>query len=132
MTPQLSAETEAYPDVTPEKSTRLIVPLTTFLLLACALFLIPSEALALINNRYLGDITVTVAGAIRTKERFIESLTEKCLERGDYRSWETVDAGALSQCISNSRLFRSVDVAVGAAELKVTVDERWTLIPVPY
>ena len=90
------------------------------------------EAVALIKNEYLGDIAVTVAGATRTKERFVESLAKKCLKKGDYRSWETVDAGALSQCISNSRLFRSVDVVLGAAELKVTVNERWTLIPVPY
>jgi outer membrane protein assembly factor BamA len=115
-----------------EKRKRRSVSLITLLALACTLCLIPLETLALIKNEYLGDITVTVAGATRTKERFVESLAEKCLKKGDYRSWETVDAEALSQCISNSRLFRSVDVAVGAAELKVTVDERWTLIPVPY
>jgi outer membrane protein assembly factor BamA len=123
---------EGYREGALEKSKRRFVPLITLLVLACTLCLIPLEALALIKNEYLGDITVTVAGATRTKERFVESLAEKCLKKGDYRSWETVDAGALSQCISNSRLFRSVDVAVGAAELKVTVDERWTLIPVPY
>jgi outer membrane protein assembly factor BamA len=115
-----------------EKNKRRSVPLITLLVFAFTLCLIPLEAVALIKNEYLGNITVTVAGATRTKGRLIESLAEKCLKKGDYRSWETVNAGALSQCISNSRLFRSVDVAVGASELKVTVDERWTLIPVPY
>jgi outer membrane protein assembly factor BamA len=123
---------EGYREGALEKNKRRSVSLITLLAFACTLCLIPMEAAALIKNEYLGDIAVTVAGATRTKERFVESLAEKCLKKGDYRSWETIDAGALSQCISNSRLFRSVDVAVGAAKLKVTVDERWTLIPVPY
>ncbi len=115
-----------------EKCMRRILPLATFLLLACTLFLLTTEASALIQNEYLGDITVTVEGATRTKERFIESLAEKCLKKKEYRSWETVNTKALSQCLSNSRLFKNVEVTVGTAELKVTVAERWTLIPVPY
>ena len=131
MLKQLDAR-EGYRKGAPGKGKRRSVPLITLLVFACTLCLSPLEALALIKNEYLGDIAVTVAGATRTKERFVESLVEKCLKKGDFRSWDTVDAGALSQCISNSRLFRSVDVVVGAAELKVTVADRWTLIPVPY
>jgi hypothetical protein len=106
-------EREGYRKGALEKSKRRSGWLITLLVLACTLCLIPLEALAFIKNDYLGDITVTAAGATRTKERFVESLAEKCLKKGDCRSWETFDAGALSQCISNSRLFRSVDVAVG-------------------
>jgi outer membrane protein assembly factor BamA len=123
---------EGYREGAFEKNKRRSVPLITLLILAFTICLIPIEAVALIRNEYLGDIAVTVAGATRTKERFVESLVEECLKKGNYRNWETVNAGALSQCINNSRLFRSVDVVVGAAEIKVTIDERWTLIPVPY
>ncbi len=127
-----SGAREGYREGTFEKNKRQSVQLITLLILAFTICLIPMEAVALIKNEYLGDIAVTLADATRTKEQFVESLVEKCLKKGDYRSWETVDAGPLSQCISNSRLFRSVDVVVGVAEIKVTVDERWTLIPVPY
>ena len=86
---------------------------------------------ALIINAYLGEINVHVEGATRTKDRTVESLVEKCLERENYKSWESVNTSMLGQCISNSRLFESVEVRVHKPEIDVTVEDRWTLIPFP-
>ncbi len=102
-------------------------------LLAVTLLLwtLPHESSAAIKNEYLGEITVHVEGATRTKERYIEFLVEKCLKKENYKSWEAVDAGALGQCVSNSRLFKKVDVQVKRPAINVTIEERWTLIPIP-
>jgi len=88
-------------------------------------------ASASINNNYLGEITVHVEGAKRTKDSTFESLVEKCLEKGNYKTWESIDTDMLGQCISNSRLFRSVEVRINTPEIDVTVEERPTLIPIP-
>ena len=86
---------------------------------------------ASIKNAYLGKIDVRVEGAERTKNITVESLVEKCLEKENYKSWESIDINMLGQCISNSRLFESVQVRVNMPEIVVTVEDRWTLIPVP-
>ena len=86
---------------------------------------------ALIKNAYLGEINVRVEGAKRTKDKTVEYLIEKCLEKENYTSWESIDTSMLGQCINNSRLFVSVKVRVNKPEIDVTVEDRWTLIPVP-
>ena len=95
------------------------------------LWIFPHESSALIKNQYLGEITVNLEGAKRTKQRYMESLVEKCLKKGDYKSWETVDAEALRQCITNAKLFSKVEVQVNKSEIDIKILERWTLIPVP-
>jgi outer membrane protein assembly factor BamA len=84
-----------------------------------------------ITDAYLGEINVLVKGAIRTKDRTVESLVEKCLEKENYKSWESIDTRKLEQCIGNSRLFEQVEVRVNKPVIDVTVEDRWTLIPVP-
>jgi outer membrane protein assembly factor BamA len=98
---------------------------TTVLLIA------PRDSSAVISNEYLGAVTVSLEGAKRTKQRYVESLIKYCLEKGDYRTWDSIDQAALGQCIKNTRVFESVDVAVTQPEIKVTVSDRWTLIPIP-
>ncbi len=87
---------------------------------------------ASITNAYLGEIEVHVEGAKRTKDRTVESLIEKCLEKEDYKSWESIDNNVLGQCLSNSRLFESVEVRVNKPTINVTIEDRWTLIPAPF
>jgi|GEM_PF-5763960 len=101
------------------------------MLLVLGLLLLPGNASALIRNRDLGEISVKVTGARRSKPVLIESLVGKCMERGGYRSWESLDPGVLGQCLSNSRLFSKVEVEVRQPEIEVRVTERWTLIPIP-
>lgn len=104
---------------------------TLFMIATTALLIVPLESSAVISNKYLGEVTVSLEGAKRTKPRYVESLVKYCLEKGDYRSWESVDRAALGQCIKNARVFESVDVAVTQPEIKVTLSDRWTLIPMP-
>jgi outer membrane protein assembly factor BamA len=101
------------------------------LIITSLLWILPHETFATIKNEYLGDVTVHIEGATRTKEHYIEFLVKKCLEKEKYKSWESVDAGALGQCVSNSRLFKKVEVQVKQTEIDVTIAERWTLIPIP-
>jgi len=84
---------------------------------------------ASITNAYLGEIDVHVEGATRTKDRTVESLVEKCLEKENYQSWESIDRTVLGQCLSNSQLFASVDVRVDKPDIHVTVEDRWTIVP---
>jgi len=95
------------------------------------LLITPRDASAVISSEYLGEVTVSLEGAKRTKPRYVESLVKYCLEKGDYRTWESIDQAALGQCIRNTRVFESADVAVIQPEIKVTVSDRWTLIPIP-
>ncbi len=101
------------------------------LIITPLLWILPYESSAAIKNEYLGEITVHVEGATRTKERYVEFLLEKCLEKENYKSWKDVDASVLGQCVSNSRLFKKVDVQVNQPEIDISIADRWTLIPVP-
>jgi len=95
------------------------------------MLLIPGIASALICNPYLGEVSVKVAGATRTKPQFMESLVRSCLERGGYQTWDSVDPAAMGQCLGNSRLFSKVEVEVAPPQIAVLVAERWTLIAIP-
>jgi len=97
----------------------------------CFLFLFPQMSQALIINEYLGDVSVSVEGNKRSKPQLIESLVEKCLEKRGFKKWDAVDTESLRQCIANSRLFSEVAVEVKPPEIRVSIKERWTLIPVP-
>lgn len=105
--------------------------LKRFAILSVLVWIFPLESSAEIKNEYLGDISVSVEGAARTKPRVIESLVEKCLVKNGYKTWESVSAGELSQCLSNSRLFKKVEVQVERSKISVKVADRWTLLPIP-
>src|SRR5450756_2492527 len=99
------------------------------LMLSSLVWIFPQEASAVINNKYLGDISISVEGAARTKPRVVESLLEKCLEKKGYTTWDAVSGVELAQCIRNSRLFKEVEVKVEQSKISVSVADRWTLIP---
>jgi len=101
------------------------------LIATIALLIAPQESYAVISNQYLGDVSVSLEGAKRTQPRYVESLVRYCLEKMDYRTWDSIDQASLGQCIKNTKLFESVDVVVTKPEIKVTVSDRWTLIPIP-
>lgn len=102
-----------------------------FAVLSALVWIFPLEVSAAIKNDYLGDISVSVDGAARTKPRVIESLVEKCLEKKGYKTWEAVNADEVSQCLRNSRLFKKVEVKIEQSSIHITVADRWTLIPMP-
>ncbi len=93
--------------------------------------MLANAASGMINNAHLGEISVHVEGAKKTKEITVVSLVKKCLEKGDYKSWELIDTGVLAQCIYNSHLFESVEVQINKPEINVIVEDQWTLIPAP-
>lgn len=101
------------------------------LMMCAALSLFPFDAGATIKSKDLGDVEVKVEGAKRTKPRLVESLVEKCIEKEGFKTWAAVDGARLGQCISNTRLFKKVEVRVNRPEIDVTIIDRWTLIPIP-
>ncbi len=106
--------------------------MTGKLFLVClGLSLFALDAGATIKSKDLGDIEVKMEGAKRTKPRLVESLVEKCIEKEGFKTWDAVDGARLGQCISNTRLFKKVEVRVNRPEIDVTIIDRWTLIPMP-
>ncbi len=95
------------------------------------LVFLPQMTQGAVKNAYLGDVGVSVEGNTRSKPQLIESLVAKCLEKGGFKSWDTVDAPSVRQCITNSRLFSEVAVEVKQPEIHVLLKDRWTLIPIP-
>lgn len=92
----------------------------------------PLGAHATVNDKCLGDITVTAKGNKKTKHQYIESLVKNCIAEESPNTWDAIDAGKLKQCVINSRLFANVEVKINEPVIDITLDERWTLIPIPY
>ncbi len=101
------------------------------LIFVICLTLFPGYSEALVKNAFLGEISVAVEGATRTKPLFVESLVRNCLARGESRTWQSVDPEAMGQCLRNTRLFSRVAVQVREPEIIVQIVDRWTLIPIP-
>jgi outer membrane protein assembly factor BamA len=59
-----------------------------------------------------------ISGNTRTKTDYIQHLINECIEDGK---------SDLSQCLMNKKIFSKVDVK----DNEVTIEERWTLIPIP-
>ena len=75
-----------------------------------------------------------VQGNTRTRTRHVEKLFEDCANEPEVRglAGEAL-ASRLRQCLLNSRLFSQVEVVEAhPGAYRVWVDERWTLIPLPY
>jgi len=125
---ELDTEDQARHDA---PQTPLLCIFVSLLFASAVLLTAPRESSAMISSRYLGDVSVSLEGAKRTKPLYVESLVKYCLEKGDYRTWDSIDLASLGQCIKNTKLFESVEVAATRPEIKVTVSDRWTLIPIP-
>ena len=127
---ELNGQMGVYRKITSYGSTILKMRKKISIAIYC-LLLLPQMSYAMINNEYLGDVSVSVEGNTRSKPQLIESLVAKCLEKEGVKSWDTVDVMSLKQCIINSRLFREVAVEVKKPEIHVLLKDRWTLIPIP-
>jgi outer membrane protein assembly factor BamA len=92
----------------------------------------PSLAYPLVENRYLGEVVVIIEGNRKTKTGYVEKLVDKCIEKEEPAGWDALGAESLRQCIFNSRLFADVKVEVDEPRVRLTLDERWTLIPIPF
>lgn len=76
---------------------------------------------------------IAVQGNSRTQTFYIKKLTGECLENIGLQLGDPSLPPALRQCLLNSRLFSEVEVNVErSAKITVRIDERWTLIPLPF
>ena len=99
----------------------LAVCITSLLL---ALPVSPARASALLQE-------ASFEGLKRTKPQHLRLLLEECLEEQSPSSLADIDQPELDQCLMNSELFSSVESQIDDL-IKVTVKERWTLIPLPF
>lgn len=80
------------------------------------------------------DFKYEIKGNDKTRSIYIEALMDRCLEKVEKVENEVIKASLatkIRQCILNSRLFSEVLVTIDDQTIKVTVEERWTLIPLP-
>ncbi len=70
---------------------------------------------------------IEVKGNTKTTTFFIENLVLSCLEHLPSKTPE-----ALAQCVKDARLFSEVEVEINGNDIRVQVEDRWTLIPLPF
>ncbi len=89
-------------------------------------------ALLLVSNNLYAELpTIKVEGNENTQTSFVVNLTKNCLENQKAESTAEVDSAGLKTCILNSQLFADATIDLSSDAITVTIDERWTLIPVP-
>src|SRR5690606_20478624 len=73
------------------------------------------------------ESNLLIRGNTRTKTSYIEGLYSSCkeMEQDD-------DLELMEKCLLNSRLFSKVELNRNRDITIVEVEERWTLIPIPY
>ena len=74
---------------------------------------------------------IDVQDNTRTPSSYVLNLVHDCLETQGVEALDAIDVPALEQCAIDSELFSAVTVTVDTAVL-IAVEERWTLIPVPF
>jgi outer membrane protein assembly factor BamA len=70
---------------------------------------------------------IKVYGNSKTQTSYIIELTQKCINKENRK----VSNKMLSQCLLNTKLFSKVSVKRVKNQIVVTVEDRWTLIPIP-
>ena len=79
------------------------------------------------------EYSFQIEGNERTKTFYIKHLAEHCLRIRDNSDTESPALVLeLKQCLMNSQLFSDVTVESKVDQIHIHVDERWTLIPIPY
>jgi|GEM_PF-2269986 len=73
-----------------------------------------------------------VEGNNKTKLSYLKARLDECLEEQNVLQWDAVDSSELSQCILDTKVFSEVDLDIDAPVVKLTVKERWTIIPIPF
>jgi outer membrane protein assembly factor BamA len=80
------------------------------------------------ESAFAADEEMSIHGNVRTKESYIKNLVHECLEN---MPSDSQDPDSLRQCLMNSKLFSEVIVERDQGKMKITVTDKWTLIPVP-
>lgn len=75
---------------------------------------------------------VEVEGNRKTTDGYLTDLVHECLEDQGGVTPAAADAAALRQCVLDSELFSEVEVGIEEGAVRLRVEERWSLIPVPY
>ena len=65
-------------------------------------------------------------GLERSKESFVRSLLSRCFAADEDPTDEQIE-----RCLFNSRLFAQINISRTADQTVITVEEKWTLIPIP-
>lgn len=73
-----------------------------------------------------------INGNKRTKDRYIRDLVLDCLVDDNIETWEQVNQGLAEQCLLNSKLFSQARVSIKQPVVHIDLEERWTLLPIPY
>ena len=75
-----------------------------------------------------------VEGNGKTETAFIERKARACLGWQEAQNERNVDTSTLRQCLINTRLFASVDVSRETVDgpIVIKVEDRWSVIPLPY
>ena len=79
-----------------------------------------------------GEIEVNIQGNSRTKKSLIKDLVQNCLEDEKVQSWQEITSGSIEQCLLNSKLFAQVQASIQEPVIIIELEERWTLLPIPY
>ncbi|MDF1555759.1 MAG: hypothetical protein P1P84_21980 [Deferrisomatales bacterium] len=96
-----------------------------------ALVLVAGLALATTAAHARFTPEVHIEGNSRTRSSYVRNRVHDCLETQGVETLAAVDIPALEQCTIDSELFSSVTVMVDTT-VRIAVEERWTLIPVPF
>ena len=110
-----------------------------YIFVVCSLLfslLLGIPSLGLANNKNLIEnldkIEVRINQTKRTKQSLIKDLVYDCIEDERMDTWQEVVPETIEQCLLNSKLFSRVTATVDVPVIQVEVDERWTLLPIPY
>lgn len=72
-----------------------------------------------------------IEGNTRTQSFYIQRLVRNCEKDSDIEDSSQLAEG-IEQCLLNSKLFSEVNIEVTENETRVRVEEKWTLVPLPY
>ena len=75
---------------------------------------------------------ITIHGHERTHTEYIEKLVRDCLSGAAYPQQPGYLDTYMRQCLINSKLFEKIKIQFSAKTIDIEVQERWTLIPIPY
>ena len=78
------------------------------------------------------DQVLEISGNIRTRTAYIDHLTRSCLAGVGLGTGQPDIQSQVRQCLLNSKIFSEVKVTAAPRLIRVVVEERWTLIPIPY
>jgi Omp85 superfamily domain len=80
----------------------------------------------------LADIPeIIVKGNEKTDTEYITQTALKCLQHQIPDLSSDIDSSKLKECLFNTKLFSDVSVEQFENKYTITIDERWSLIPIP-